>query len=83
MATILLVKECLLALKDRTGSSVPAINKWLESEKKVSVKNIGYLTLRQYNDSMKYSVVVPRKSGAVTFTTQLYKCDIVDSPSTK
>eukprot|EP00957_Ditylum_brightwellii_P090980 6927630-Ditylum_brightwellii.AAC.1 len=36
MSTIELVKECLLALKDRTGSSLQAINKWIESEKKVS-----------------------------------------------
>jgi hypothetical protein len=36
MATIELIKEALLALKDRTGSSVHAINKWIESEKKVS-----------------------------------------------
>ena len=36
MATIGLIKEAILALKDRTGSSTQAINKWLESEKKVS-----------------------------------------------
>ena len=36
MATIGLIKEAILALKDRTGSSVIAINKWLESEKNVS-----------------------------------------------
>lgn len=39
MATIALIKEAILALKDRTGSSVPAITKWIETEKKVS--NIG------------------------------------------
>lgn len=38
MATILLVKEAITALKDRTGSSVPAIMKWIESEKKVRRK---------------------------------------------
>lgn len=40
MATIAVVKECLLALSDRTGSSLPAINKWIESEKKVSVSKV-------------------------------------------
>jgi hypothetical protein len=35
MTTIQLVKEAITALKDRTGSSVIAINKWIESEKKV------------------------------------------------
>lgn len=35
MATIALIKEAIADLKDRTGSSVPAINKWLEAEKKV------------------------------------------------
>lgn len=35
MTTFELVKEAILALKDRTGSSVPAINKWIETEKKV------------------------------------------------
>ena len=38
MTTLAIVTECLLALKDRTGSSLPAINKWIESEKKVSPK---------------------------------------------
>ena len=37
MATIEIVKAAILALKDRTGSSIPAINKWIESEKKVSL----------------------------------------------
>ena len=36
MATIEIVKEAITALKDHTGSSVPAINKWIESEKNVS-----------------------------------------------
>ena len=35
MSTIEIIKEAVIALKDRTGSSIPAINKWLESEKKV------------------------------------------------
>jgi linker histone H1 and H5 family len=35
MATLTLIKEAIAALKDRTGSSIPAINKWIESEKKV------------------------------------------------
>ena len=35
MATIALINEAILALKDRTGSSVIAINKYIESEKKV------------------------------------------------
>jgi linker histone H1 and H5 family len=37
MTTIVQVKEAIAALKDRTGSSVVAISKWLDSEKKVSV----------------------------------------------
>lgn len=36
MATLELIKEAVLALKDRTGSSIPAIKKWIETEKKVS-----------------------------------------------
>jgi len=36
MTTIVLIKEAIATLKDRTGSSVVAINKWIESEKKVS-----------------------------------------------
>ena len=36
MTTIAHIKEAILALKDRTGSSIVAINKWLENEKKVS-----------------------------------------------
>jgi hypothetical protein len=37
MSTLLLIKEAILALKDRSGSSAIAINKYLESEKKVRV----------------------------------------------
>jgi hypothetical protein len=36
MATLEIVKEAILALKDRTGSSNQAINKWIEAEKNVS-----------------------------------------------
>lgn len=36
MTTIVLIKEAILAMKDRTGSSIPAINKWIEAEKNVS-----------------------------------------------
>lgn len=35
MTTLALIKEAIGALKDRTGSSTIAINKWIESEKKV------------------------------------------------
>lgn len=35
MSTLKIVKEAIGALKDRTGSSLIAINKWIESEKKV------------------------------------------------
>ena len=35
MPTLQLVKEALKALKDRNGSSVVAITKWIENEKKV------------------------------------------------
>jgi linker histone H1 and H5 family len=35
MATLSLVKQAIIALKDRTGSSVPAINKYLEQNEKV------------------------------------------------
>jgi hypothetical protein len=35
MATIVLIKEAIVSLKDRTGSSVLAINKYIEAEKKV------------------------------------------------
>lgn len=35
MATLVLIKESIGSLNDRSGSSVYAINKWIESEKKV------------------------------------------------
>jgi hypothetical protein len=35
MTTIVIIKEAILALGDRTGSSVPAITKWIETNKKV------------------------------------------------
>jgi len=36
MTTIDIIKECILALNDRTGSSVQAMTKWIQSEKQVS-----------------------------------------------
>jgi hypothetical protein len=35
MATLALIKEAIIALKDRTGSSTSAINKYLLGEKQV------------------------------------------------
>jgi hypothetical protein len=35
MATLLIVKKALLDMKDRTGSSLIAINKWIETNEKV------------------------------------------------
>ena len=35
MATIEIIKEALLDLKDRNGSSVIAIDKWIDANKKV------------------------------------------------
>lgn len=40
MATIELIKEAITALKDRTGSSIVAITKFIESEKKVRLSNL-------------------------------------------
>jgi hypothetical protein len=42
MSTIELVKEAVMALKDRSGSSVIAINKWLETEKKVRRRLVAF-----------------------------------------
>jgi len=36
MATLATVKKAILELKDRTGSSLIAINKWIEANEKVS-----------------------------------------------
>jgi len=66
MATIALIKEAILALKDRTGSSVPAITKWIETEKKAPVpakhvmkaalkKGVADGTLVQVKNSYKVS----------------------------
>ena len=35
MTTIDIIKECILALNERTGSSVQAMTKWIQSEKQV------------------------------------------------
>ena len=45
MATIKIIKEAIGALKERTGSSVIAINKWIESEKKVSAQKLSRVFL--------------------------------------
>jgi hypothetical protein len=46
MPTLDIVTEAILALKDRTGSSIPAITKWLATEKKVSFLE----SLGEYSD---------------------------------
>ena len=38
MSTIAIVKKAILDMKDRTGSSLPAINKWIETNEKVRRK---------------------------------------------
>jgi hypothetical protein len=35
MATLMMVKKAILEMKDRTGSSLQAINKWIETNEKV------------------------------------------------
>jgi hypothetical protein len=42
MTTLQLIKEAIGALKDRTGSSVIAINKYIETEKKVRSVRFGF-----------------------------------------
>lgn len=37
MTTIVIIKESILDLGDRTGSSVPAMTKWMEVNKYVSL----------------------------------------------
>ena len=36
MATLAIVSKAILDMKDRTGSSLIAINKWIETNEKVS-----------------------------------------------
>mmetsp|Transcript_20669 Transcript_20669/g.44994 ORF Transcript_20669/g.44994 Transcript_20669/m.44994 type:complete len:141 (+) Transcript_20669:103-525(+) len=38
MSTIVIVKKAILDMKDRTGSSLVAINKWIESNEKKEIK---------------------------------------------
>ena len=35
MATLIIIKKAILDMKDRTGSSLPALKKWLETNEKV------------------------------------------------
>ena len=42
MATLALIKEALADIKDRNGSSVIALNKWIEANKKVCPLRIVY-----------------------------------------
>lgn len=38
MATLMMVKKAILEMKDRTGSSLQAINKWVATNEKVRQK---------------------------------------------
>jgi hypothetical protein len=35
MATLVIIKKAILDMKDRTGSSLPALKKWVETNEKV------------------------------------------------
>jgi hypothetical protein len=35
MATLVIIKKAILDMKDRTGSSLPALKKWFETNEKV------------------------------------------------
>lgn len=62
MATIEIIKEALSALKDRTGSSVPAMNKWIESEKNVSsIRHVfvQFLRLWIFSGTTKTHIILP------------------------
>jgi hypothetical protein len=57
MTTIAIVKECLLALGDRTGSSLYAMNKWIDSEKQVGSIRVSFW------EELKEFVSCFRKTG--------------------
>ncbi|GKY94440.1 hypothetical protein MPSEU_000409800 [Mayamaea pseudoterrestris] len=61
MATIQLVKEAILALKDRTGSSNFAISKYIEMEKKVEIKK--HILKAALKKGVADGVLVPNKNS--------------------
>lgn len=61
MATLVLVSECILALNDRTGSSLPAINKWILSEYKVSLFEKGMTVNRGLLVSKRFKIFLQRR----------------------
>jgi len=61
MATLDMVTECLLALNERTGSSLIAINKWLEAEKKVIVKK--HVMRAALKSGVEKGILVPVKAS--------------------
>lgn len=58
MTTIELIKEAITALEDRTGSSIVAITKFIESEKKVRVggRIIGFFENSEFCEFAKKRV---------------------------
>jgi linker histone H1 and H5 family len=63
MTTLQLIKEAIGALKDRTGSSVIAINKYIETEKKVSC---AVVLAKQWRSSFPFFSFFRRSTGVVT-----------------
>ena len=64
MTTLDVIKEAIIALGDRTGSSVPAIAKWLEANKKVCL----LLSLGVYTPFCGH--VVSRRLGVFAISAQ-------------
>jgi hypothetical protein len=76
MSTIEIVKEAIVALKDRTGSSVPAMNKWIETEKKVSrfepsIARSHFRVLRR-NTAFLRQIGAPAQNGVEDISTHTW-----------
>ena len=61
MVTLDFVKECLLAKKDRTGTSVPAINNWIEAEKRKVVET--HVMKAALKKGVETGVLIPVKAS--------------------
>lgn len=58
MATLIIIKKAILDMKDRTGSSLPALKKWIETNEKVRQRNKSFAIVRSLFMTIFYCISV-------------------------
>ena len=90
MATLAIVKKSILDMKDRTGSSLIAINKWIQTNEKVSEGSravaaflfalaLFYFRLVKPNFKKPHTFCASLRNGGVDFSGTKSKCKMIQT----